>query len=112
MLLRWPVQAKGTKAELAARLLEVFGLKAATSVPAQLLRVVWLERYRSIRALVWDGPAFSETAAFAVHNRINTALDQFIQADAATWGHLKRAERVSAGLRAATRELSVCVGGS
>jgi hypothetical protein len=61
-------------------------------VPAQLLRVVRVERHRSVRALAWDGP---DAAAAATHDRINTALDQFIQADAATWGHLKRAERVS-----------------
>lgn len=36
------LQPKGTKAEMAQRLLRVFGLKAATSVPVQLLRVSML----------------------------------------------------------------------
>jgi hypothetical protein len=66
------MQAKGTKAEMAQRLLNVFGLKAATSVPVQLLRLVKLEKSRRP---AWDGPDGA-----ALHNNVNSAIDWFIEA--------------------------------
>lgn len=70
------LQTSGSKARVAARLLDAFGLKAATSVPARLLQVVALERgFKHARYLAWDGPN-----AVDVHNRVNTALRQFAMA--------------------------------
>jgi len=77
------IQPKGTKAEMALRVLGVFGLKAATAVPVQLLRVVGLER--SPR-LAWDGPDASD-----LHERVNTAVSQLVGADKETWQHLMTA---------------------
>jgi hypothetical protein len=75
------MQAKGTKAEMAQPLLDVFGLKAATTVPVQLLRLVRLEK--STR-LARDGPNGA-----ALHGRVNSAIDRIIQADEDGWKHLR-----------------------
>lgn len=75
------LQPKGTKAEMALHLLGVFGLKAATTIPVQLLCYVQLERSQH---LAWDGPD-----AAALHNKVNKAIDQMLIADwkdvGATW---------------------------
>lgn len=75
------VQPKGTKAEMALCLLGVFGLKAATTIPVQLLCYVQLERSRR---LAWDGPDAAD-----VHNKVNTAIEQMLNADEEGWKHLK-----------------------
>lgn len=75
------LQPKGTKAEMALRVLSVFGLKAATSAPVQLLRLVKMEKSRR---LAWDGPDAS-----SLHSRVNTAIDQFALTDEDSWKRVK-----------------------
>lgn len=77
---------------MALRILGEFGLKAATSMPVQLLRLVRLER---ARRLAWDGPE-----GWQLHDRVNTAIDRMIKADEEGWKHLKatRVSKPSGGL--------------
>lgn len=75
------LQTSGSKAQVAARLLDAFGLKAATSMPARLLQVVKLERgFKHARYLAWDGPN-----AVDVHRRVNVALSQMARAGQQPW---------------------------
>ena len=78
------LQPTGNKAQLAARLLGAFGLKAATSMPVQLLRLVRLERSER---LAWDGPDSSR-----LYSRVNTAMDQLTLCDWEAWKHLRVAK--------------------
>jgi hypothetical protein len=91
---------------MALRVLGVFGLKAATSVPVQLLRLVKMEKSRR---LAWDGPDAS-----ALHTRVNTAIDQFAAADEDSWKRVKfarvRRPAVTDGFVLTSKSLGQTVG--
>lgn len=89
------LQISGSKAQVAACLLDVFALKAATAMPARLLQVVALERgFKQARYLAWDGPN-----AVDVHNRVNTALSQLARAGQQPWPSLAYSFQVREGCR-------------